>query len=286
MRKLALIVITVLSLTGTVVANIYEDDRFLIGVFQGWEHLPREEGRLVFKHSAPSQYSSVYDFVLDQFKAVEKWGTNVFSVDQLCKEFGERLFPVVIMIQAKTPVPNGQVKIEHIYTENYSFETSQLRGWEYEYKHLPLEYWATYYTIHIPESHLYKTVFLLPNIAEETVTVTIADYYGYRQSVPSVRLITAKDAKAIVLLSQSFNERLESFIQWWQDSHGKPPTIDVTVTETSWPDGVSRWMVSVNNLDGDPNVRSQVQVGSYLVDKIPGEVFVFRHEERILIQVD
>jgi hypothetical protein len=287
MRRLLQAVLIALLFTGSALANYYEDDKFLIGVFQGWEHL-ESDARLAFNHSAPSDYNPIYDFIREQYEKVSTRGSDILTKQELFEVFGEQFTPIVLVIQAKTPVLSGEIKIEHIYTENYSFETSKLRGWEFEYNHLPITYIPKYYKINIPEKHLYKTVFLVPNyVAEEIVSITIADYYGYRRSVPSKKMITAEEAKNIVRSSQVFHNSLTSYVMWW-DEHFGDVKIDpsITITESSFPDGVNRWWVTTSNLNADPEVRTQVIISTYLVDKTTGQMFTYNNAEGIVLPVD
>lgn len=287
-KRLFMFLLLLLLLTSNTLANTYEDEKFFIGVFQGWEYFWESDEPLVFNHNALNQYDSVYDFTEKQFDVVAKRDQKAFSKEEFYNEFFEHFSPVTLIIQAKRPIPTGEIKIEHLYTENFSLKITKLRAWEYEYKHLPVEYWTRSYTIHLPVDFLYKTVFLLPNkIAEETVSITIADHFGFRQSVSSKRIITENEAKTIVLTSQHFKGSLDSYFNWWKEQFNKPLTnVDVSVSLNSFPDDIERWWVTTSNLDGDPEVRSQVQISTYLVDKETGQMYLYHNHEGIVVPID
>ena len=72
------------------------------------------------------------------------------------------------------------------------------------------------------------------------------------------------------------------------DEHFGDVKIDpsITITESSFPDGVNRWWVTTSNLNADPEVRTQVIISTYLVDKTTGQMFTYNNAEGIVLPVD
>lgn len=162
----------------------YESNDFIISLYQGWDKL--EEGRLVF--GAPLyDHDDVYDFVKVQHNQTVNTGKNSFTAEELRELFEDSFTPVLFTIYAKIPVRGGHIYISHLYTENYALKPSLMRTWEYEYRQLPHQITpSSSIRISLPEKHLYKCVFLVPNeLARETVYITIEDAYSFRQSVSS-----------------------------------------------------------------------------------------------------
>lgn len=98
--------------------------------------------------------------------------------------------------------------------------------------------------------------------------------------------LTADDALNRVIASQSYEDSLERYMEWWSSQGGTAFTIEFSVGESAHPDGVVRWWVDAINPQADPDVRTAVVITTHIVDKHTGRIYQYNNSEGFLMPVN